>query len=129
MENNLYKQFFESSPFALALVEINTGKCIKINNSFDKLFSYSKDELSNLNFWDVILKKDDIKKNKTFIENLKQSKRVPTIQKKLLFKKRKKIDFLITCFLAEDPKDLDNNFVYIQIEKDISKKLKKERAN
>jgi PAS domain-containing protein len=40
----LFKQIFDSSPAATVLSEIETGKYIDVNNSFERILGYTKEE-------------------------------------------------------------------------------------
>ncbi len=108
MENKLYQQFFESSPFAIVLLDINSGNCIKMNQSFKNLCSYTPEELSHLNFWNLFLDKN----KKQFIEKLKSQKKISKIHTKLINKNLHKISITLSCFLLEE----QENLVWMQLE-------------
>ena len=108
MENKLYQQFFESSPFAIVLLDINSGNCIKMNQSFKNLCSYTPEELSHLNFWNLFLDKN----KKQFIKKLKSQKKISKIHTKLINKNLHKISITLSCFLLEE----QENLVWMQLE-------------
>ena len=104
MKTDIYKELFTLSPFGLALVEVNTGKFVKINQSFENLLLYNKDELSKINFWDLILEED---------RSRKESKHI-----KILIKDEQEISVKITYFLLEE----SDNLIWVQIEENKEQK-------
>ncbi len=111
-----YKNLFSNSQDAIYFTNLK-GKLIDFNDSFEKLFKYSKQELLNLSAENLYFHKED---RLDFIERIEEHGSLKEYEVKLCDKNGKQL----ICLLTVTQQSRDNGYVYQGIIHDISERKK-----
>lgn len=111
-----YKNLFSNSQDAIYFTNLK-GRLIDFNESFERLFKYSKEELLDINVEDLYYHKSD---RQDFINKIEQNGSLKEYEVKLRDKHGKQL----TCLLTVTQQSKGNGFVYQGIIHDISERKK-----
>lgn len=78
----LFKAIFEHAASGKALIDVNTGKYLKVNRRFCEMHGYSEDELRHMSIHDITFEADQEKQNELFRNKIKEKSKGWTLEKR-----------------------------------------------
>ncbi len=116
-----FKTVFNASPEAMSISEIETGKLIEVNDAYEKIFGYSREEAVGKTSFEIGIWANDEDRNR-YIESLTEKKSKNNIE--LLFKKKN--GSLMHCLISGRYVKFNDREYVLSVVNDITEMKKNE---